>query len=117
MTETEEAFTVGPPEPIFDSRRLPAVTAEDEESFVPAADLAEDHPDNDSDPTDDEVGMGPVDPGGDVEDDGEPPSADELDALVAGVDDDDVDEVGFDESDLGEPLDLSDSDDLVGGGS
>lgn len=117
MTETEEAFTVGPPEPILDSRRLPAVTAEDEESFVPAADLAEDHPDNDSEPPDDEIGMGPVDQVGDMEDEGETPSPDELDALVADVDGDDVDQVGFDDADLAEPLDLSASDDVVGGGS
>lgn len=117
MTEIEEAFTVGPPEPVFDSRRLPAVTAEDEEAFVPAADLAEDHPDNDGEPTDDEIGMGPVDPAGDLEDEGEPPSADELDALIADVDDDDVDQVGFDDADLVEPFDLGGSDEPVGGGS
>lgn len=95
-------FTVGPPQPVTDSRDLPAVTAEDEAGFVHGADLGDDHPDNrpaDSDDAD----AGAVLPEIGAEDDEDLPSEDELDGLVANVDPDDVDSVGFDDADLGEP--------------
>jgi hypothetical protein len=96
-------FTVGPPEPVLDSRLVgQAVTPEDEARFVHGEDLGDDHPDNvttESDSSDvDEVP--PQTEDGDEED---LPGEDELSDLVAAVDPDDVDEVGFDEADLEEP--------------
>jgi hypothetical protein len=102
-------FTVGPPQPVTDSRDLPAVTAEDEADFVTGADLGRDHPDNRPlDPDDSDVDAVLRAPS--AEDDGDLPGEDELDALVADVDTADVDAVGFDDADLAEPLgaDLTD---------
>jgi hypothetical protein len=80
----EATFTVGPPQPVVDSRKLPAVTAADEAGFVHGVDLGKDHPDN-------------------VLVDGDLPSEDQLDALVADVDTAAADGVGFDDADLAEP--------------
>lgn len=111
----EATFTIGPPQPVTDSRDLPAVTAEDEAGFVSGADLGYDHPDNV--PTDPELDAVLPEPSADEDED--LPSEDELDALVADVDTDDVDSVGFDEADLEEPLgtDTADSDRSDRGGS
>lgn len=99
-------FTVGPPEPILDSRRLPAVSGDEEDDFVTGADLGADHPDNGPEPPDEEVGLDTRSaptfrPDASLE---PPPSTDELDALVTDVDPEAVDAVGFDDSDLGEPV-------------
>jgi len=98
---------VGPPEPVTDSRELPAVTAEDEAGFVHGADLGDLHPDN-VDGADDDAP--PVLTG--VVEEEELPGDDELDALVADIDTEDVDQVGFGEDDLRTPPLL---DDLVTG--
>lgn len=98
----EGAFTVGPPQPVTDSRKLPAVSADDEAGFVSGADLADNHPDNNADPDGADVDV--VLPAPSAEDDEGLPSEDELDALVADVDTADVDAVGFDDADLQEPL-------------
>lgn len=107
----DAVFTVGPPQPVTDSRDLPAVTAEDEAGFVTGADLGRDHPDN-RPPDPDDTDVDPVLPAPSAEDDEDLPSEDELDAdaLVAVIDTDDVDAVGFDDADLAEPLgaDLTD---------
>jgi hypothetical protein len=100
-------FTVGPPQPVTDSRDLPAVTAEDEAGLVHGADLGDDHPDNRL--TDAEVAAVLAD----LDADEDLPSEAELDDLVAGVDPDDVDAVGFDETDL-EALLASDAAQLLG---
>ena len=97
-------FTVGPPQPVTDSRSLPAVTAEDEAAFVHGADLGANHPDNTAtDPDDADVDAVP-----DTEnqEDDDLPSEDELYDLVAEVDADDVDAVGFDDADLAEPWEI-----------
>jgi hypothetical protein len=86
-------FIVGLPQPVTDSRQLPAVTGEQEATFVHGADLGDDHPDNRSPDVDDDDAV-----------DEDLPSEEELDGLVANVDPDDVDAVGFDESDLVEPV-------------
>lgn len=99
----EAIFTVGPPQPVTDSRDLPAVTAEDEAGFVSGADLGHDHPDN-RPPDPDGTDVDPVLPAPSAEDDEDLPSEDELDGLVADIDTDDVDAVGFDDADLEEPL-------------
>jgi hypothetical protein len=86
---------------------LPPVTAEEEAGFVHGADLGKDHPDNvplDSDGVD----VDAVLPQTTAENDEDLPSEDELDDLVAGVDSDDVDNVGFDDADLEEPLGIAD---------
>jgi hypothetical protein len=112
-----EKFTVGPPDPVTDSRQLPVITADDESGFVTGADLRE-HPDNTEVAPDDvldqvltaatpeeqataEAAAG----AGDV-----PDAADsELDALAADVDTDDVDLSGFGVEELGfEGLDALD---------
>lgn len=97
-------FTIGPPEPVLDSRRLPAVTSEDEAGFVTGADLGADHPDNTEEPAADEVGLGPLTAEPAEADDTPAPGEAELDALVDDVDPDDVDQQGFDDSDLAEPV-------------
>lgn len=91
-------FTVGPPQRIEDSRKLPAVTAKDEAGFVHGADLTKDHPDNELSYL---------------------LSDDELAAQVADVDTSAVDGVGFDDADLEEPLSLADrpGDEPQAGGS
>lgn len=90
MSDDSTTFTVGPPQPITDSRQLPAVTPEDEAGFVHGADLGPDHPDNLPES---------VDQGTSVED-VDLPTEDELDAVVAGLDPADVDTTGFDEADV-----------------
>ncbi len=111
----EVTFTIGPPQPVTDSRDLPAVTAEAEAGFVTGADLGYNHPDNV--PTDPDVDAVLPEPSVGVDED--LPSEDELDTLVADVDVDDVDAVGFDDADLVEPLgtDVTDSDRSDRGGS
>jgi len=98
----DATFAVGPPHPITDSRQLPAVDAEDEAGVVSGADLGGDHPDNTAlDPNDPELVGDPADL---VEDEPEDlPGDDELAALVVDVDPDDVDDAGFDDSDVVEP--------------
>src|SRR5689334_11912783 len=94
-----EKFTVGPPDPVTDSRQLPVITADDESGFVTGADL-DVHPDNAEVAPDDVldqvlVAATPQEQAaaeaaagaGDVPD--APDS--ELDALAADVDTDDVD--------------------------
>jgi hypothetical protein len=109
----EATFPVGPPQPVTDSRDLPAVTAEDEAKFVHGADLGAAHPDNK--PTDsDDADVEAVLPEIGAEEDEDLPSEDELDSLVAHVDPEDVDSVGFDDADLGEPLETGIADGLDG---
>ena len=95
----DATFTVGPPYPVTDSRDLPAVNALDEAGFVHGADLP-DHPDNvGPEPDDADVDV-LADHDDHVEDD--LPSDDDLLGLVAEVDADDVDTVGFDAADAAE---------------
>jgi hypothetical protein len=84
---TEPTFTVGPPQPVNDSRLLPAVTADEEAGFVDGAA----HPDNRY-----------LDPDAALTE--ELPGDEELAAVVADVDPDAVDGVGFDDSDLAAAL-------------
>lgn len=100
----QPTFTIGPPDPVLDSRRLPAVTSGDESGFVTGADLGPDHPDNTGEPGDEEVGLGPVSEEPGEAEAGQPPGEAELDTLVADVDADDVDQQGFDDADLVEPV-------------
>lgn len=100
----EATFTIGPPQPVTDSRDLPAVTPEEEAGFVRGTEPGDDPP-PDNGPTDsDGADVDAVLPEAGAEDDEDLPSEDELDGLVADVDTDDVDSVGFDDADLGEPL-------------
>ncbi len=92
-------FTIGPPLPVTDSRLLPAVTAPDEAGFVHGADVGK-HPDNRP------LQAGELDVAGVAADaavatDEVLPLAAELDGVVAGLDVDAVDEVGFDPTDGG----------------
>jgi hypothetical protein len=99
----EATFTVGPPQPVTDSRNLPAVTAEEEAEFIRGTEPGDDPP-HDNGPTDsDGAGADAVVPETGAEDHEDLPSEDELDGLVADVNTDDVDSVGFDDADLGEP--------------
>jgi hypothetical protein len=100
----EAIFTVGPPQPVEDSRKLPTVTAEDEAGFVHGADLGYDHPDN----IDSDLAGIDADPQTEATEDEDLPSEDELDDLVAEIDPDDVDGVGFDDADLEEPMEIAD---------
>lgn len=104
--DEELRFTIGPPQPVTDPQALPAVSADEEAAFVSKANLGIEHPDTvNADPTDDvvdeDVAAEPP-----AEDDDDLVSDDELGALVADVDVDNVDEVGFDDSDLEEPLEI-----------
>jgi hypothetical protein len=114
---SDEAFAIGPAEQVTDSRDLPAVSAEDEAAFVHGEDLGEDHPDNEHvDPAvDDEIIV--PEPDSDAGED--LPGEDTLDAVVAGVDPDAVDTVGFDDADLVQPLehDVLDNDASLTGGA
>jgi hypothetical protein len=104
-----EKFTVGPPDPVTDSRQLPVITTEDESGFVSGADLVEEHPDNDADAPDDvldEVLAATPEEQAAAEaaaGDGDLPDAsdDELDGLTADVDTDDLDMSGFGMEELG----------------
>ena len=99
----EATFTVGPPHPVTDSRQLPAVDAQDEAGVVSGADLGDDHPDNTPlDPGDPDLVGDPADLADDEPED--LPGDDELASVVTDVDPDDVDDVGFDDSDVVEPL-------------
>ena len=108
MTQLEK-FTVGPPDPVTDSRQLPVITTEDESGFVTGADLVDKHPDNDADAPDDvldEVLVATPEEQAAAEaaaGDGDlPDAADaELDELTADVDTDDVDGSGFGVEELG----------------
>jgi len=86
-------FTVGPPEAVTDSRLLPAVTADDEAGFVHGADL-EEHPDNVPLQAGELDVVGPAQIPAEAAD--ELPPLETLDAVVAGIDVDAVDVVGFD---------------------
>lgn len=95
----DPTFTVGPPQAVTDSRLLPAVTAGDEAGFVHGADLGE-HPDNRP------LQAGELDVVGFASDGSTPaeevvPSESDLDLVVAGIDVDAVDEIGFDAADAG----------------
>jgi hypothetical protein len=101
----EATFTIGPAQPVTDSRDLPAVTAEEEAGFVRGTEPGDDPPPHDNRPTDsDDADIDAVLPETGAEDDEDLPGEDELDKLVADVDADDVDSIGFDDADLGEPL-------------
>jgi hypothetical protein len=93
-------FSIGPLQPVEDSRKLPAVSAEDEAGAVHGADLGDKHPDNVHIVDDDVAALEPDADAGE-----ELPGDDELESLVADVDTDAVDEVGFDAADLEVPLD------------
>lgn len=131
-------FTVGPPAPISDPRRLPAVSAEEEADFVRKANRDVPHPDNEgADEPDfvpvhdlvgvqDLVGAPPPRPLGLLTaadeqpgEDEDLPSEDELAELVADVDVDDIDPDGFDDTDEeSAEIDVTDPVvDRVGGGS
>lgn len=104
-------FTIGPPHPVTDSRLLPVVTADDEGGFVTGVDL-EVHPDNDGEdvdgviaalltaatPEQDEAARTAA---------GDEPATfardDELTEVVAEVDLDDVDDLGFGAAEEGFP--------------
>jgi hypothetical protein len=87
MSETETESVVASPQ--------------DEADFVSRANRGVEHPDNMvGDTDDDEVVVLPSAPP--VDDDVALPTDDELDALIADVDVDDVDEVGYDDSDFTE---------------
>jgi len=116
MTD-QPTFTIGPPDPVLDSRQLPAVTSDDEAGFVTGADLGPDHPDNSGEPDTEEVGLGTVTEASGEADDGPAPADAELDTLVADVDPDDVDEQGFDDSDLVEPVTSGGDHPVATGGS
>jgi hypothetical protein len=104
-----EKFTVGPPDPVTDSRQLPVITTEDESGFVTGADLVDDHPDNAEDAPDDVldqvlVAASPEEQAAAEEaagDDVPDAADDELDGLTAEVDTDDVDTSGFGAEELG----------------
>lgn len=108
MTQLEK-FTVGPPDPVTDSRQLPVITTEDESGFVTGADLVDDHPDNAEDAPDDVldqvlVAASPEEQAAAEEaagDDVPDADDDELDGLTAEVDTDDVDPSGFGVEELG----------------
>ena len=108
MTQLEK-FTVGPPDPVTDSRQLPVITTEDESGFVTGADLVDDHPDNAEDAPDDVldqvlVAASPEEQAAAEEaagDDVPDAADDELDGLTAEVDTDDVDPSGFGAEELG----------------
>lgn len=108
MTQLEK-FTVGPPDPVTDSRQLPVITTEDESGFVTGADLVDDHPDNAEDAPDDVldqvlVAASPEEQAAAEEaagDDVPDAADDELDGLTAEVDTDDVDTSGFGAEELG----------------
>jgi hypothetical protein len=93
----EATFTVGPPQPVTDSRDLPAVTAEEEAGFVRGTAPGDDPPHANGPADSDDADVDAVLPGTGAEDDEDFPSEDELDGLVANVAADDVDSVGFDE--------------------
>lgn len=108
MTQLEK-FTVGPPDPVTDSRQLPVITEEDEKGFVTGADLADDHPDNDEDAPDnvlDEVLVATPEEQAAAEeaagtDDVPDATDDELDELTGDVDTDNLDMSGFGLEELG----------------
>jgi hypothetical protein len=104
-----EKFTVGPPDPVTDSRQLPVITTDDENGFVTGADLVEEHPDNDEDAPDDvldEVLVATPEEQAAAEEaagDGDVPDAtdEELEGLTTDVDTDDLDMSGFGSEELG----------------
>lgn len=95
---TDMQFAIGPPDPVTDSRDLPAVSPEDEGFLVGGADLGADHPDNVWGAADYVATLRDTSP----DDEEDLPGVDEVAALVADVDTSDVDEVGFDASDVGD---------------
>lgn len=95
MDETTAVFSIGDPRPVTDPRLLPAVSADEEAAFLGGLVAGDDQPDGAAGP----VGtVGTVD--AEQADDGPLPTEAELDALVAGMTVDAVDEVGFDDADL-----------------
>lgn len=99
-------FTIGPPDPVTDPQQLPAVTAEEEADFVGRANRGAEHPDNTATDEDDDDGVEAVEALEPADDDEDLAGEDELADLVADVDVDDVDDVGFDDADLEEPLEI-----------
>jgi hypothetical protein len=109
MSELEK-FSVGPPDPVTDSRQLPVISSDEENGFVTGADLGDEHPDNEQDVPDnvlDEVLVAatPEEQAAAESAAGDPnvpdSTEDELDQLTAGVDTDDVDISGFGVEELG----------------
>ncbi len=106
-----EKFTVGPPDPVADSRLLPVITPDDEGGFVTGTGtLPDKHPDNDQDVPDtvlDEVlvAASPEDQAAaeTAAGDGNAPDATdaELEQLTADVETEDVDMSGFGIEELG----------------
>jgi hypothetical protein len=105
-----EKFSVGPPDPVTDSRQLPVISSDDENGFVTGADLEYEHPDNDQDAPDnvlDEVLVAdtPEEQAAAEAAAGDPnvpdSTDDELDQLTAEVDTDDLDMSGFGVEELG----------------
>lgn len=104
----EAQFVVGPPQPVTDSRQLPAVDSDGESGFVVSgANLGSEHPDNieldQAQLADDPLGVSAGDVAEPPPDDVRP-TDDELAADVADVDTDAVDAVGFDASDVVDDL-------------
>jgi hypothetical protein len=97
----EPAFVVGPADAVVDSRKLPAVTPEEEAGFVHGADLGKDHPDNVEGPDDPEAAAVAET---ETEEEADLPAEDDLDGDVAAVDPDDIDDVGFDDDDTLDPI-------------
>jgi hypothetical protein len=112
----EATFTVGPPQPVTDSRDLPAVTAEEEAEFVRGTEPGDDPPPKNGPPDSDDADVDPVLPETGAEHDEELPGEDQLDGLMlmADVVGDDVDLVGFSDADLGEPFGTDIADGLGG---
>ena len=106
-----EKSTVGPPDPVADSRQLPVITPDDEGGFVTGTGrVPDDHPDNDQAVPDnvlDEVlvAASPEDQAAAeaaAGDSNAPDATDaELDQLTAEVESDDLDMSGFGVEELG----------------
>ena len=105
-----EKFSVGPPDPVTDSRQLPVISFDDEDGFVTGADLEDEHPDNDQEAPDnvlDEVLVAatPEEQAAAEAAAGDPnvpdSTDDELDQLTAEVDTEDLDMSGFGVEELG----------------
>jgi hypothetical protein len=119
MTETKTSTSPSETDIGVESPEVLAIASpEDEADFVSRANRGVEHPDNMVGDLDDEVVVVPAAPP--VDEDMTLPSDDELDALIADVDVDDVDEVGFDDSDFTEESEGAvplDDIDLLGGES
>ena len=114
MTETKTSSVTAAEAPV-DSPKLRTITADEEEQVVSGADLGAEHPDNMVALDDDAAEVVAPAPPADADED--LPGDDELDDLISDVDVDDVDQVGFDDSDITEPseIDLTDESSVRGG--